>query len=300
VAGPNRMRRAEGRAARAFAAPALTGLAFFVALPFLLAVILSLTDLRLGSPRAPAFVGFEQFARLAADAGFGRALLNNALFAAVVVPVQTALALGLALLLNQGLPLRGLFRTLFFMPVVFPLSLVSVVWILLYAPGPEGLMNAILSALSFGAWTPRDFLHDPALALPAIMLLSVWQGAGLQMVILLAGLQAVPAELHEAAAADGAGRGARFVHVTLPALRNPLVFVVVVTTILSFRLFDQVQIMTRGGPGDATTVVMFEAVRALFERQQLARACAMSVVFFLVILAATLVQRRLLRQESAS
>ena len=257
MAGPNRMRRAEGRAARAFAAPALTGLAFFVALPFLLAVILSLTDLRLGSPRAPAFVGLEQFARLAADAGFGRALLNNALFAAVVVPVQTALALGLALLLNQGLPLRGLFRTLFFMPVVFPLSLVSVVWILLYAPGPEGLMNAILSALSFGAWTPRDFLHDPALALPAIMLLSVWQGAGLQMVILLAGLQAVPAELHEAAAADGAGRGARFVHVTLPALRNPLVFVVVVTTILSFRLFDQVQIMTRGGPGDATTVVMF-------------------------------------------
>lgn len=279
------------------AAPALLGLVLFVALPFLTALVLSFTDLRLGSPLPVEFVGLEQYRRIFTDPAFVRALANNALFAIVVVPAQTALALGLALLLDRGLHGTVLFRTLFFLPVVFPMALVSVIWILIYAPGPEGMLNAFLSLVSFGAWAPRDFLRDPALALPAIMLLSLWQGAGFQMIILLAGLQAIPRDLYEAAALDGAGRWQRFRHVTLPGLRNPLVFVMLITTILAFRLFDQVRIMTRGGPEDATTVVMFETVQAAFDRQQVARACAMTVVFFLIVLAVTLVQRRLARQQ---
>lgn len=279
------------------AAPALLGLALFVALPFLVALGLSFTDLRLGSPLPVEFVGLEQYRRIFTDPSFLRALANNALFAIVVVPAQTALALGLALLLDRGLHGTVLFRTLFFLPVVFPMALVSVIWILIYAPGPEGMLNAFLSLVSLGAWEPRDFLRDPALALPAIMLLSLWQGVGFQMIILLAGLQAIPRDLYEAAALDGAGRWRRFRHVTLPGLRNPLVFVMLITTILAFRLFDQVRIMTRGGPEDATTVVMFETVQAAFDRQQVARACAMTVVFFLIVLAVTLVQRRLARQQ---
>jgi multiple sugar transport system permease protein len=279
------------------AAPALLGLALFVALPFLVALGLSFTDLRLGSPLPVEFVGLEQYRRIFTDPAFLRALANNALFAIVVVPAQTALALGLALLLDRGLHGTLLFRTLFFLPVVFPMALVSVIWILIYAPGPEGMLNAFLSLVSLGAWEPRDFLRDPALALPAIMLLSLWQGAGFQMIILLAGLQSIPRDLYEAAALDGAGRWQRFRHVTLPGLRNPLVFVMLITTILAFRLFDQVRIMTRGGPEDATTVVMFETVQAAFDRQQVARACAMTVVFFLIVLAVTLVQRRLARQQ---
>jgi multiple sugar transport system permease protein len=278
-------------------APALLGLALFVALPFLTALVLSFTDLRLGSPLPVEFVGLEQYRRIFTDPAFLRALANNALFAIVVVPAQTALALGLALLLDRGLHGTLLFRTLFFLPVVFPMALVSVMWILIYAPGPEGMLNAFLSLVSLGAWEPRDFLRDPALALPAIMLLSLWQGAGFQMIILLAGLQSIPRDLYEAAALDGAGRWQRFRHVTLPGLRNPLVFVMLITTILAFRLFDQVRIMTRGGPEDATTVVMFETVQAAFDRQQVARACAMTVVFFLIVLAVTLVQRRLARQQ---
>ena len=117
------------------------------------------------------------------------------------------------------------------------------------------------------------------------------------MVILLAGLQAIPAELYEAAAIDGAGRWQRFWHVTLPQLRNTLIFVVLVTSILAFRLFDQVQIMTQGGPHDATTTVMFEAVQEAFARQQVARGAAMSVVLFLVVLLISWLQRRLARQE---
>jgi len=279
-----------------FAVPALAGLLLFVALPFLLAVALACTNLRLGSPLAVSFVGLEQFRRILDDPLFLRALFNNALFAAVVVPVQTALALGLALLLNRRLRGIGVYRTLFFLPVVYPLSLVAVVWVLIFAPGPDGMLNALLHSLTLGAWTPHDFLHDPAWALPAIMLTSIWQGAGFQMVILLAGLQAIPRDLYEAAASDGASAWRRFIHVTLPQLRNPLIFVVLVTSILAFRLFDQVQIMTRGGPLGATTTAMYEAVQAAFVRQQVARGAAMTVVLFLVVLALALLQRRLLRQ----
>lgn len=279
------------------AAPALLGLLVFVAIPFLLALILAFTNLRLGSPLPVEFVGVDQFLRIFSDAAFLRALLNNTVFALLVVPLQTTLALALAVLLQQRLQGRVLFRTLFFMPVVFPLSLISVIWILIYAPGPNGMMNHFLETISFGAWMPRDFLHDPYFALPAIMLTSIWQGTGFQMLILLAGLQAIPEELYEAARIDGAGRMATFLHVTLPQLRNTLIFVVLVTTILAFRLFDQVQIMTHGGPRNATTTVMFEAVQAAFARQQVAIGAAMSVVLFAVVLVITLVQQRVARHE---
>ncbi len=287
----------EARSAWLLVTPALVGLALFMVLPFLLAVGFSFTSLRLGSPLPVEFVGWSDYVHAFRDPGFVRGLANNGVFALVVVPVQTALGLGLALLLNRPLRGRVLFRTLFFMPVVFPLSLVAVVWVLIFAPGPGGLLNAALSTVTLGAWHARDFLNDPFWALPAIMLTSVWQGAGFQMVVLLAGLQSIPAQLYEAAAVDGAGRWHRFVHVTLPGLRNPLIFVVIVTTILSFRVFDQVRIMTRGGPQNASNTVIHELVRNAFDQGNVAVGAAMSVVFFLVVLAVALVQRRLLRQR---
>jgi multiple sugar transport system permease protein len=280
-----------------FAAPTLIGLILFVALPFVLAIVLAFTNLRLGSPLPLEYVGLEQFRRIFADDAFHHALINNATFAVLVVPLQTVLALMLALLLNRRLAGMAWYRTLFFMPVVFPLSLVAVVWVLIFAPGPGGMMNAVLETLSFGAWTPRDFLHDPQLALPAVMLTSVWQGMGFQMVIILAGLQAIPRELYEAARIDGASQWNQFLHVTLPQLRNTLIFVVLVTTVLAFRLFDQVQIMTQGGPHYATTTAMYEAVQSAFERQQVARGSAITVVLFGIVLLITALQRRLLRQQ---
>ena len=279
------------------AAPAVLGLVLFAAAPFCLAVVFSMTNLRLGSPLPTRFVGLQQYGRVLGDPSFQRALLNNGLFAVVVVPVQTALALVLALVLNQQLRGMVVFRTLFFMPVVFPMALVAVVWQLIYAPGPDGPLNVLLDLVSFGAIGPQDFLHDSVLALPAIMLMSIWQGVGFQMIVLLAGLQAIPETLYEAARMDRAGRWSQLWHVTLPQLRNPLILTALVTTILAFRLFDQVQIMTRGGPVNATTTVMFEAVRTVFERQQVAQASAMTVIFFAMVLVVTLVQRVLIRQE---
>ena len=179
------------------------------------------------------------------------------------------------------------------------MSLVAVVWTLIYAPSADGMMNRFLSSVSFGFWQTKDFLHDPLLALPAIMLLSLWQGVGFQMVIILAGLQSIPTVLYEAAAIDGSNRWNQFFYITLPQLRNTLIFVVLVTSILAFRLFDQVKIMTQGGPNDATTTVMYEAVKAAFEQQKMAKGAAMTVVFFLIVFVITILQRVLIQEEKA-
>lgn len=270
--------------ALSMAGPAVLGLVLFVAAPFLLAVILSLTDLRLGSPLPLEWVGLEQFRRVLSSPTFHRALGNNVYFALVVVPLQTALALMAALALDRGMRGSSLARVALLLPVVFPMAMIAVVWELLYAGGPEGPLNALLETVTFGAWTPRDFLRDPALAMPSIILLSIWQGMGFQMVILSAGLETIPERQYEAAALDGAGAWSRFRHVTLPGLRNPLILVAVLTAILSLRLFDQVRILTRGGPEERTTTVMYEAVIAAFDRQQVALSAAMSVIFFVAVL----------------
>ncbi|WP_226925156.1 carbohydrate ABC transporter permease [Georgenia thermotolerans] len=282
-------------------APAGVALALFVVVPFLLAGWLSLHNVRLDSPAPPRWMGLEQYRRILLDpdfsAEFYRGVLNNTVFAAVVVPLQTSLALGLALLLNRPLRAMAFFRTFFFMPVVFPMALVAVVWKAIYSRGELGMLNAVVDTLSLGRLGPYDWLGDPRTALAAIIVMSVWQGAGLQMVIILAGLQGIPQELYEAASLDRAGRWRQFRHVTLPGLRNTLVFVVLVTTILSFRLFDQIYIMTQGGPQQATTTVMYQAVTTAFDANNVGRASAITVLFFLIVLSVALVQRRLLREE---
>jgi multiple sugar transport system permease protein len=304
LAPPQKRRRGlrrDDRAAWAMFLPAAAGLLLFVVVPFVMAGWLSLHNVRLDSPTPPNWMGLEQYRRILLDPDFRgefyRGLLNNVVFAAVVVPVQTALALALALLLNR--PLRGMpvFRTFFFMPVVFPMALVAVVWKVIYARGELGMLNAVIDTLSFGHLGPYDWLGDPGTALPAVIIMSIWQGAGLQMVILLAGLQGIPADLYEAASLDRAGRWLQFRHVTLPGLRNTLIFVVMVTTILAFRLFDQVYIMTQGGPQQATTTVMYQAVTTAFDANNVGRASAITVLFFLIVLAITLVQRRVLRED---
>jgi multiple sugar transport system permease protein len=280
------------------AAPAVIGILVFVAVPFIYAIYLSFTNARLGSAYAPEFVGLRNYRRILDNPDFWTALRNNGIFAVVVVPLQTAMALGIALLLNR--PLRGmaLFRTFFFMPVVFPMALVSVVWLLLFAPGDTGAVNSLLSTVTFGAWQPVDFLNDSSWAMPAIILVSIWQGVGFQMVIILAGLQGIPATLYEAASIDKANAWNQFRNVTLPQLRNTLIFVVMVTTILSFRLFDQVQIMTpNGGPNQSTETVMFLAVSQAFGKGNIGLGAATTVLFFLIVLTLTLVQRGVLRQE---
>lgn len=168
-------------------APAVAGLIAFVGIPFCYAVVLSFYNVRLGSPLEPTFFGIEQYRRLLTDPDlsgpFLRALLNNLTFAVVVVPLQTGLALGLAILLNRKLKAIGLFRSLFFLPVVFPMALVAVIWRLILARSDQGMLNSVLEAVSLGNWGAFDWLGDGLTAMASIIVLSVWQGVGFQMVI---------------------------------------------------------------------------------------------------------------------
>ncbi|MFC6672893.1 carbohydrate ABC transporter permease [Marinobacterium aestuariivivens] len=192
-------------------------------------------------------IGEQRFIVLAKDPHFIRSFLNTLLFVLLVVPLQCGLALALALLINRQLKGIYLFRTVFFSPVVTSIVVVSIVWSFLYHRD-LGLFNHYLQAMSFGLIGPIDWLGDPDWAMPSIVIMSAWQAAGVQMLIFLAGLQGISQDLYEAAELDGAGAWSKFWHVTLPGLKNTLVFVIISTTIQAFGLFTQVDVMTRGGP----------------------------------------------------
>ncbi|GAB2965513.1 sugar ABC transporter permease [Streptomyces pseudoechinosporeus] len=284
--------------------PAVVGLIAFVGIPFGYAVVLSFYNVRLGSPLEPTWFGIEHYRRLFTDPDlsgpFLRSLLNNLTFAAVVVPVQTGLALGLAILLNRKLKAIGLFRSLFFMPVVFPMALVAVIWRLILARSDQGMLNSALDAVSFGNWGAFDWLGDSATAMASIIVLSIWQGVGFQMVILLAGLQSIPGELYEAAELDRASRWQQFRHVTLPGIRGTLVFVALLTSVFAFRVFDQVYVLVEGGGlnEDAARTVMYQAVTTAFDQNNIGQASAITVVFFLIVVVLTLIQRRVVRPDN--
>lgn len=294
--GPAPARRTEGPVAWAFSTPALIFLVIFLVLPFVLAVIFSFTNARLISPLPTRFTGVDNYVSVLSSATFWRGLLNNTIFVVGVVPLQTALALGLAILVNRKMPGRTIFRTIYFMPVVTVMAAAATIWILLF--NPDGLINAVMETITFGAFAP-DWLNSTTWALPAIMIVSIWQGVGFQMIILLAALQDVPVTLYEAAAIDGATPWQQFTNVTLPGIRNGLIFVVTVTTILAFRLFDQVYLMPQspGGPLNATRTMMLEMVETGFDRQAIGAGSAIAVVFFVIVLAITIVQRQFIKEE---
>ncbi len=241
-------------------------------------------------------LGGKRYTILAGDPSFFRSLTNNVLFALVVIPVQSAIGLLLALLVNLNLRGRNFFRTMFFAPVVTSMVVVSIVWRFLYDYN-NGMINSFLSTISLGAIQPINWLGDPSTAMAAIIIMSVWQGAGMQMMIFLAGLQGIPVHLYEAASIDGANAWQKFRYVTWPGLRNTTIFIIITITIAAFQLFTQVFVMTNGGPGDATTTVTFMMVRVGFREQNIAYASAIAVTFFLIILAINLIQRRVLREE---
>jgi len=277
-------RRKDHYTAWAFAAPALMLMLIFLVIPFFIAIYYSLTNARLVSgPLHTNFVGLANYIHMLGDDSLHRALLNNSVFGIVMVPVQTGLALLLAILVNQKLRGMAVFRTIYFSPIVTPLVVVAVVWSFLYNPG-QGLINEFIKAISFGHLGPYNWLSNPELALPAIILLSIWQGVGFQMVVYLAGLQGIPESLYEAARVDGAGPWSQFWHITLPQLRNTIIFVLIATTILSFKLYTQVEVMTQGGPENATSTVVWYIVHQSIHNVQVGYASTVAVVFFLILL----------------
>lgn len=273
-----------------FILPSLIPLLLFSLGPMVASVGISL--LRWDLLRPPRFIGLGNYQALLTDPDFSAAVGHTVLFIVGYLPLVYLGGLGLALLVNQKLRGSAFFRSAFFLPVVTSWVVVALVWRWLLNP-QSGVVNAALDAIGIqgpGWWT------DPFWALPSIILASAWKDIGFVMVILLAGLQAIPEEYYEAAEVDGADRWHRFRHVTLPLLSASSFFVLVISLINSFQVFDQVWVMTGGGPAGASSVVVEQIVRNAFSYNKMGYASAMSWVLFAVILVVTLIQFRLQRR----
>ena len=270
-----------------FLLPSLVPLLAFMVVPMLASLVLTTFDWNLIRP--PQFVALDNFARLVGDPAFHAAVVHTMQFLVGYLPLVMVGGLVLALALNQSVRGLALFRTAYFLPVVTSWVVVALMWKWLLNPG-TGIVNWTLGLVGIqgpGWWT------DPAWAMPAIIIASAWKDLGFVMVIFLAGLQAIPNDYYEAASVDGAGRWHRFRHVTLPLVSPATFFVVIISLINSFQVFDQVWVMTGGGPAGASSVVVTEVVRNAFSYGQFGYAAAMSWVLFAAILIVTLLQFRL-------
>ncbi len=233
---------------------------------------------------------------VARDVVFMKAIVNTFLFVLITAPLQGGLALLLAMLINQKLPGINIFRTIYFMPVVVSIVVVSLLWRFIYS-GDNGLLNAILGFFTFGTFKPVDWLGNSATALPSIIAMSIWQAVGFHMVIWLSGLQTIPVSLYEAADIEGATGWQKFRFVTWPGLRNTAILVLVVITMQAFTLFSQIAVMTQGGPVDATQTIVFQAVQHGYAKQDIATGSAISVILFIIVITISLIQRYLTREK---
>lgn len=273
-----------------FLLPSLLPLAAFTLGP--MGASLGLSFLKWDLLRPPRFIGVQNYLNLTSDPDFRAALLHTLFFIVGYLPLVFVGGLGLALLLNRKLRGTAFFRAAYFLPVITSWVVVSLVWKWLLNP-ESGIVNAALAVVGIhgpGWWT------DPAWAMPSIILASAWKDLGYVMVILLAGLQAIPPDYYEAAAVDGAGAWARFRHITLPLLSPSTFFVLIISLINSFQVFDQVYVMTGGGPAGASTVIVERIVKYAFSYSAMGYASAMSWILFAIILLVTLVQFRLQRR----
>jgi len=289
-----------GFAGWAFAAPALLIIGVFFFLPVLGAFAVSLTDFdlyALADLRNLRFVGLGNYLELLHSRDFWRALGNTCYFVVAGVPLSIAASLGAALLINSRLTrLPALFRTVFFAPVVATLVAVALVWRYLLHTR-YGLINWALGGLGLH---PIDWLGDPHWALPAIILFAVWKNFGYNMIIFVAALQSIPADLYEAAHLDGANGWQTLRRVTLPLLRPTMLLVSVLTVAGYFQLFAEPYVMTEGGPLQSTTSVLYLMYEQGFKWWNLGSASAIAFLLFLIVLAVTALELRFSRRREAA
>lgn len=276
-----------------FILPALIGMTFFLFIPMINMIYYSFTDYYILTPDKKEFIGLDNYKRLFDDQLFYKAMRNTLYFVVFVVPLQTATALGMALLVNPKIRFKKFFTTAFFTPVVMSLVIVGLLFTFLYNPN-NGLFNAILNSLGFDS---LKFLQSPDQAMNSIIFMSIWQGAGYQMIIFLAGLKEIPDQLYEAASIDGASKFQKFLYVTLPGLKNVMIFVLITITMGAFRLLIQPIVMTQGGPINSTKTLLYFMYEAGFQFRDLGYGSAIAVVFLLIVLAVTLIQQLFMKED---
>ena len=285
-----RSRRRRVHPAYLFMAPSLTLIAVFVIWPIAQALWMSAYDWSFLQPRH-AFIGTANYVELIHDERFWNALRVTAIYTLGTVPAQVGLGLAVAIALNQRLRGTQLLRAAYFFPVISSLAVMAIVWRFLLDPD-IGVLSYWLSLVGL----PRtDWLRSTDLALPGVMLVGVWKNVGFHMVLLLAGLQAIPEPHYEAAAIDGAGPWNRFRHITLPGLRQPMLFATVIAVLGSLQAFDQVFVMTRGGPLFTTETLVTYMYHQGFELFRMGYAAALAWVLFLIVLVGSAIQLRLFR-----
>lgn len=277
-----------------FLLPALTLLTLTVFLPALQAFYLSFTRYTYDLSQAPAWVGLANFERLWRDPIFWQTLRNTLLYLVCVVPLLVALPLALAILVNQKLRGMHWFRTAYYVPVVISMVVAGIAWQWLYAE--NGLLNQWLRWLHLSE-TGVPWLTSPKLALFSVMAVTVWKGLGYYMVIYLAGLQTIPADLYEAAAIDGSAGVRQHWDITIPLMRPYLFLVAVISAISATKVFEEIYVMTQGGPRNSTKTIVYYVYEQAFRNAELSYACTIGLVLFLIILSLSLVRLTLGRSQ---
>jgi multiple sugar transport system permease protein len=271
--------------------PATAGLIVFTFAPLVYAFYISLNDYQLLSGQL-TWIGPANYLRLLSDPNVVKSLVVSGLYTVISVAAQVLLGLALALLVKDRVRGLGFFRTAYFLPVVASFVVMATIWKFLYAE--SGLFNAILLTLGLPA---QPFLRSADQALTSIAALGVWKFVGFNMLIFLGGVQAIPADLYESASLDGAGPVKRFAYITLPLIKRVLLFVVVMTSIESSKLFTPVYVMTSGGPQDSTNAIVFQIFRTGFRYYELGYAAAMSFLLLAVVMVLMWLQFRALRTD---
>ena len=267
----------ERRAAFLFILPAVLLLAAFLILPAVSTVRYAFTDYNILRPDKM------------------KSLVNTIYFTVVVVPFQCILALLLALLISSRRKGVSIFRAAYFSPNITSMVVVAILWSVLYNPNPStGLLNAFLTKLGFA---PCGFLTDPKTSMNSIIFMSAWQAAGYQMMIFLAGLQAIPGDQYEAASIDGAGAFQKFLYVTLPGLKNVIKYVVMITMIQAMKLFTQPYVMTQGGPQNSTRTLVYYIYEQGFQSRNFGYACSVATVFFVIVVTMSLMLKRVIKAD---
>jgi putative chitobiose transport system permease protein len=272
----------------AFLLPALVLISLSVLLPALMALVMSFTASGLDVTEQLRFVGLANLQRLFSDPMVRRVMLTTFFYLFGVVPPIVVGSLALAVLVNRDLPGSHLMRGAFYTPVLVSIVVAAIAFRWLYAE--NGLINGWLAVLIGPAFTPIGFLTSPQLALPAVMLVTLWKGLGYYMVIFLAGLQGIPKELYEAADLDGSEGWRQHVDITLPLLRPYVSLVAVVSSIAATKVFEEVFLMTQGGPADSTRTIVYYVYDQAFAELEISYACTLGLALFLVVMLFTLVR----------
>lgn len=280
----------QSRSAFWFLLPSMATLCLFVFWPIIDSFLLSFRHWNL-MEAGREFIGLDNYRELMKDERFWNSIRNTIYYTVGTVPLCIALALALALLCNIALKGLSVFKAIYFLPVITSFAVISIIWGFLMDPD-IGLLSYYLGRIGF---VMPDMLRSTTWAMPAVILVAIWKNVGFNLVILLAGLQGISVSLYEAAKLDGANAVQRFWNVTLPSLRHTLLFVVIISVISSFQVFDQVYVMTRGGPLNSTETIVYYIYHQGFELLDMGYASSMAWLLFMVVFLITIVQLRVFR-----